>query len=299
MQMNILEDSKVVFFVFMALGFLFPGAAEPLKVLLVPLLIIMMTLSVKDIHLAHLKKDDLGRAAKLVLINFFVLSPVYLLLSFLLVRNHDYRSGFILLAAVPPAAGIIPLGYIYHGDIRDSLIGEIVCYLFALVFSPILVYLFLGQSVNITFFIKILLLIIFLPVVIAHFMHGLRWKIFGKKNIMINMIYGISIYIFIGLNRETFLKDPLGMIPVTIVVLLATFGLGAVIYAILVRKKVKKKYDVMYVLFGTFKNGNSAATLGILFIGPAAAIPVAIRGLLTPFYFAFLEKLFHMHKESV
>ncbi len=297
--MNILENSKVVFFVFMALGFILPGPADPLKVLLVPLLIVMMTLSVKDIHLAHLKKDDFGRAAKLVLVNFFVLSPVYIILSFLFIKNPDYKNGFILLAAVPPAAGIIPLGYIYHGDVRDSLIGEAVCYLFALVFSPVLVYIFMGQKVDILFFVKILLLIIFLPVVIAHFMHNLDWKMFRKKNIMINLIYGLSIYIFVGLNRETFLSDPLGLIPVAIVVLLATFGLGALIYMILVKKKVKKSHDIMYVLFGTFKNGNSAATLGILFIGPAAAIPVAIRGLLTPFYFAFLEKLFHTHAKSV
>jgi len=297
--MNFFENSKLVFFFFILIGFMVPGFADDLKFLLIPFVILMMILSIKDVHIGHITKKNYWRVLKLVLVNYFILSPVYIILSYILIKNTDFRNGLILLAVVPPAAAIIPLTYIYHGDLKDSILGEIACYLFALIYSPVVVFLFFKDSVDVFFFIKILLLIIILPMIVARLIHGLKWKIFHKKNIVVNLIYGFSIYIFIGINHETLTKDYVSLIPVTIVICITTFVLGFVTYTILKYKKVKKSHDIMYVLFGTFKNGNSAATLAILLFSPAAAIPVAVRGLLIPFYFAFLEWLFEEHKELV
>lgn len=296
--MNVLENSKLVFFVFILLGFIMPWYADEMKIMLIPLLILMMIFSIKGVHLGHINKNNYKRVLKLNLINYFVLSPLIILLSFLFIKNQDYRAGFVILAAVPPAIGIIPLVHLYKGDIKDSVLGELVCFLFALLYSPLLVYIILGKDIDISYFIKILFLLLIVPLIIARLIRGLQWKIFKKKNIVINLVYGFSFYIFIGLNHKTLTTDILSLWPVAAIVIIISFVLGSVIFLLLRFKKVKIKEDIMYVLFGTFKNGNTAATISIFLFGPAAAIPVAVRGLLTPFYFVFLEWLFKRHSKA-
>ena len=297
--MNLLENSKIVFAFFILLGFIFPGFAQYLKFLLVPMVILMMTLSIKGVHLGHITKQNYKIVIKLMLINYFVYSPILIALSYIFINDIQYRIGFILLASVPPAASIIPLAYIYHGDIKDSILSEIASYAFALIYSPILVFIFLGENISVIHFIKILFLIILLPMVLARILHRVNLGILEKKNIVINLVYGLSFYIFIGLNHKIFTTDYISLIPVASIVILVTFGLGSLIFFILKKKKVKHAQDILYVLFGTFKNGNSAATLAIILFSPAAAIPVAVRGLLTPFYFVYLENMFKAHKTSV
>ena len=296
--MNLLENSKLVFLFFILLGFVLPQAAEHLQEFLIPLLIVMMTYSIRGVHLGHMNKTNFRRAVFLLLTNFFILTPLLVVLANLLVADPMYLYGFIILASVPPAIGIIPLVHLYHGDMKDSILGEIVCYLFALVFSPLLVYFLLGENLDITYFVKILALLILTPILLSWILHRARSKLLDAKTVVVNLVYGISFYIFIGLNREIFLNDWQSLLPVAAVISFVTFGLGFIVYEVLRRRKVRKPEDIMYVLFATFKNGNGAATIALLFFGPAAAIPVAVRGVLMPLYFVFLEWLFRRHRKA-
>jgi len=291
----ILENSKLVFAVFIILGFLLPQAADDLKFLLLPMLVVMMTLSIKDAHIGHFSRANYKRMIGVVLINYFLMTPILIILAKLFITNETYLYGCIILASVPPAAAIIPLAHLYHGDIKDSILGEIACYLFALVYSPTLVYLLLGEKVEILIFIKLLFLMILLPLLLGRLIHNVQLKI--NHRLVINLIFGVSFYIFIGLNRDIFFKDWQEMLRLVLLFILITFGLSTVIFRFLKHEKVKKTQDIMYVLFGTFKNGNGAATIAIALFGPAAAVPVAVRGMILPFYFMFLSYLFNQPRD--
>lgn len=297
--MNILENSKVVFLSFIAFGFLFPWYADDLQVLLLPLLILMMTISIKDVHIGHINKHNHKRVLQLIGINFFILSPLMILLAVLFVDNVEYVKGIIVLAAMPPAASIIPLIYIYHGDIKDSVLGEVACYTFSLLFAPAIALIFFSKTIDVFFFIRILMLLIFLPMILGKLIHNKKWKIFNYKHEFVNLVYGFSFYIFIGLNRDAIISDIPSLLPMLFIFIFLTFALSWIIFLTLKLKKIKKKQDIMFVLFGTFKNGNAGATLAIILFGPAAAIPMAVRGIVIPFYFMFLERLFKVHSSSV
>lgn len=284
----ILENSKLVFFFFVLLAFVLPQFAGSLQQLLIPMLIVMMTLSVKDVTLGHLGKDNAKTVLKLAAVNYLVLTPSILLFAVLFIKDPAYLAGFIILASVPPAISIIPLVRLYHGDLRDSILGEIACYVLALGLSPVLVYLFLGESVDMLYYMRVLFLLIVVPLVLGRLIHG--WR-FQQGAAVVNIVYGFSLYIFIGLNRQLFIEHAAELLPVLLVVLIITFGLGYAIFLVLRQVGAGARKQIMYVLFGTFKNGNGAATLALLFFGPAAAVPVAVKGLVTPFYFAFLEKI--------
>jgi BASS family bile acid:Na+ symporter len=57
-----------------------------------------------------------------------------------------YGSGFVILAAVPPAVAVIPFTFFLKGDTDFSLIGTISAYLGALLITPLMVLLFIGTS---------------------------------------------------------------------------------------------------------------------------------------------------------
>ena len=80
---------------------------------------------------------------------------------------------------------------------------------------------------------------------------------------------------------------------------IVTFILGAIIFFFLKHRKINVQENVSYVLFGTFKNGSSAAALSLLLISPAALIPMAIRGIATPFYLIFLGWMFRKYEPKV
>jgi predicted Na+-dependent transporter len=80
------------------------------------------------------------------------------------------------------------------------------------------------------------------------------------------------------------------LIPVLIVLLLTKFGLAIVIY-IGLERKVIKSLDVLFMLFGTMKNGGAAIAITTLLFGLEATVPFAIDGIILPFYIIFMEWL--------
>ena len=81
--------------------------------------------------------------------------------------DPDIRSGWVLMAAVPPAVLIIPLTSFLRGDVRTSLISDAALYLLGLVSVPALSLLLLGRSVSVEDLVLQTVLLIGLPLVVS------------------------------------------------------------------------------------------------------------------------------------
>jgi len=81
-----------------------------------------------------------------IAMNYVLLAGFILGLNFLLIRDEALRSGFIILAAVPPAVAVIPFTGFLNGNSTFSLIGSIGCYVGALIIMPLIALGFLGSS---------------------------------------------------------------------------------------------------------------------------------------------------------
>jgi BASS family bile acid:Na+ symporter len=77
---------------------------------ILPLLAMVMTLSTLGVSGVILRtpSDLLRPAVAGILMNYLLLGGVLLGVSALLIRNREIWSGFVLLAAVPPAVAVIP-----------------------------------------------------------------------------------------------------------------------------------------------------------------------------------------------
>ena len=118
---------------------------EPLTL---PALALVMTVSVTQISAKEFfPLRTLTRPMLLaVAFNYLLLSTVMLLLAWWLMPDQELWTGFVILAAVPPAVAIIPFTYILAGDTVFSLLGVIGGYLAALVITPVMAHFLIGES---------------------------------------------------------------------------------------------------------------------------------------------------------
>ena len=124
------------------------GAAQTISTV-TPLLAMIMTLSI--VSASPRITSNLKKVWKPVLIsllsNYIVLTFTIIGLSYLLLQDQELRTGFVILAAIPPAVAVIPFTARLDGDLDFSLIGTIALYLFALLLVPIITIFFLGINV--------------------------------------------------------------------------------------------------------------------------------------------------------
>lgn len=298
--MNILQNNKLVLFIAIIIAFIFPNLATGLKSLLIPLLILLMSLSIMDTHIGHITRKNIKAILKLTATHYILFSGLILLSAFLLIKNADYRNGLIILAAFPPAIAVVPLAYVLKADVKDAVLAEIFMHISSLIIAPIVIYLLLSVHVDILSLVKTMLLIIATPLVIARIFHHYRNdEIFTHKREVINILFGILFYVLVGVSRDAIIANFSTLYGLFALALVLNFGLGYFIYYVLLIKKVKFVMDIVYVLFGTLKNTIGAAAVALILLGASTSIPAVVFSIIMPFYIIFLEFLIEEHRKLV
>ena len=145
---GLLENNSFIFMLAIAVALAFGGGASYTEPALVPVLGLIMTISILDVSsrvFLDLKKVLFPVLLALIL-NFVVLSGAYVGLSSLIIDDADLRTGFVLVAAVPPAVAVIPITYILGGNTMFSMVGNVAAYTLALAITPLICILFLGAN---------------------------------------------------------------------------------------------------------------------------------------------------------
>lgn len=288
--MAITFSSKYFFLLAVFLAFLIPNAAASLDFLIIPLLIIIMTISLKDIGLRHITGQDTEEILSLVILNYIFLGGLYMLIAMFF--ESPFKEAFILLGLMPPAASILSLSKIYAGNMKISFLTEFVGYFLAIILIPFVSPLFFSTELGLWHLFETILYIMIIPFILSRFLHN--WDLkhpyrsdYTRK--IINICYSFAFFIIIGLNAGEILN--LGKYwEVYLALFLLKFGVGTMLYLIF-KNKIAAKNNVLVVLFGTLKNGGAALAFAVLLLGPAATIPYAIGGIITPLFILYLEWL--------
>ena len=196
-----------------------------------PVLIFVMTLSMTNIT-----KDILQNPTRWIkpitlslVINYIILGGSMILLSYIFRLSQPYLTGFIVLAAAPPAIAVIPFTNFLGGDSDYSLVGFTACYIAAFVVTPLTLTVFIGsqpgfESKIFTLLIQLIILPFILSRMLLYF--NLDERIKPYKGTLVNWCFFIIIYTIVGLNRLVFLRNPSSLIPLIVIVVLDTFILG-------------------------------------------------------------------------
>jgi BASS family bile acid:Na+ symporter len=291
---GLFRDRNFILSLALTLGFLLGQGAHWTQRVVLPVLAFVMMLSTTSVtgSLFRSPRRLLAPILAGVTMNYVVLGGLILLLSGLLVLEEHLRIGFVVLAAVPPAVGVIPFTSFLDGDVEFSLVGTLSCYLGAFVATPLILFSLLGLSAGfqVRLFTTLIQLII-VPLVLSRILvyTGVASRIAPVRGTLINWSFFLVVYTVVGLNRGVFLSQLSSLIPGVAITASTTYLLGFAIDRAGRFLKVDPKRVVSMVLLGTSKNAGFAAGLALTLFGRQTAIPSTIQTILMLSYVIFLD----------
>jgi BASS family bile acid:Na+ symporter len=228
-----------------------------------------------------------------ILMNYVVLSSVILLFNRYFVSDVNISSGFVLVAAMPPAVAVIPFAYILKGDEKLSLVGTVGGYLAALAAMPLMVTAYFGSGFVAPGRLLIVTgLLVLLPLVMGRILNrtGIDNRIQPYKGPITNWGFFLVTYVIVGLNRDLFIDKPFSLVPAAFVMFVTTFLLGWAIELFAGRfMKLSHETVVSLVLMGTLKNYGVAGGLALVLFNKEAASPATIASVFMIVYIMWLE----------
>jgi len=291
---RLVRDRNFILFSSLALGLIWGGGTRWTESLTLPALALVMTLSTMGISVSVFRspRDLLVPALGGLTMNFALLGGFILGLSTLLIRDEALWSGFVIIAAVPPAVAIIPFTGFLNGNSTFSLIGSIGGYLGALIITPLIVLGLLGTgSVEPIKLFIIMVELIMVPLVLSRILvlTGIATKIEPLRGTITNWSFFVVSYTIVGLNRAVFLGHPLSLIPVGLVALGSTFLLGLVIEKVGGLFRIDKETLTSLILLGTLKNYGVAGGLALALFSKQTAVPATVSVIFMIIYIIWLS----------
>lgn len=290
----LLRNRNVILLLALATGLSIPLAVPVTRYLVLPALSLAMTLSTMEIG-----NDVFNTPRALffpsflgIIMNYVVLGNVLIGLSTLMIGNEAIWTGFILLAAVPPAVAVIPVTGILRGNNTVSLFGTVGAHLGGLVIIPLIALSLLGASSFDPYKLLItILVLIVLPLAVSRLLIRKGWKakIDPWRGTMTNWSFFLVFYTMIGLNRDLLLGNASVLLPSAAILVTATFILGLLIDWTGSLFHIPGETRTSLVLLGTLKNQGIAGGLAITFFSQEAVLPAAVSTIVMILYVIWLD----------
>jgi BASS family bile acid:Na+ symporter len=291
---NLLRNRNSLLVLSLILGLLWGDGAQWIKGVILPILMILMTVSTLGVAGSTFSSPRSLWTPALVGIgmNYVVLTTFILALNALLVRDADLRTGFVILAVVPPAVAVVPFTLFLGGDNQFSLLGMIGAYLGALVIAPVLAFALIGPGlISPSKLILIIIELILAPLVLSRILLrvGLDSRLESVKGPITNWGFFLVSYAIVGLNRDTILSHPLSLLPVALIAVVTTFLLAWGIERIGKYLRVEPKTLISLVLLGTLKNYGLAGGMALALFSEKTSVPATVSSVFMIVYVIWLE----------
>jgi len=270
------------------LGIFIPGYSLLLKDYILIILAIVMTASLSAISLKALLpiKKVIKPMLVGIFLNHFVFGFFIIIVAYLYTYNTNLFYGFIVIAATPPGVAIIPFTYKLKGNLDYSIIGTFGAFLSSIIFAPLLIYLFIGDTgVSPIEILKIMLLLIILPFLLSRFLliKNVKPLAIAHRGRIIDYGFTLIIYTSVGLNSDVFYDDFMLLISILFVFIIIMFGIGKIIGRILPKSNSQEDILSKKLLFA-IKSSGFAVVTAIDTFGVEAAIPATIMSIVVVLY---------------
>lgn len=292
--LRLLLQREFILFLALALGLLLGQGAQFTKETVLPALAVIMTLATLGIP------NQIFRQPQRIILNslagigmsYGILSCFLLISSHLLIRDEAFRTGFIILAAVPPAVAVIPFSIMLGGQSTFALLTTTGTYLAALLLTPLIAVALLGTT-----FVKpekialIMGELILLPLLFSRLLVWIKLAPFLEryKGKITNWGFFLVVYTIVGLNQELFLKQTFLLFTPALIALGSTFLLGFLIERIFHFLQIDAEIKPSLVLLATHKNTGLAGGLALALYTEKTALPATITTVFMLLYFIWLS----------
>lgn len=261
-------------------------------------LILAMTFSLTEISFRGISPKREARGIGLsLLMNYGALGGLVLVFA-LMTADPAIRSGWVLMAVVPPAIAVVPITSFLKGDVRGSLISDAVLYLLGLVIIPALSLLLLGQAPLLGALVTQTLLLIGLPILLSR---PLRlWKgIHEARPTAVSLAFFVLVFSIAGSTRDPLLGRTDLILSLSAFAFLRTMGLGFLVFGVTRILAIPRNDRIAAMTFAGFKNLGLTVVLAFTVFGPIASLPAIVSLVFEILWMGALPLLFRMPSKGL
>lgn len=221
------------------------------------------------------------------LLNFVIFGLVLIGLSWLFFSNDPahamfpYFVGFVLVAAAPPGPSVIPFAAILKGDNNFSVTGVFGLHFIAMVFTPLILLLFLGDAlINPVAIFKIMVQLIVVPLIISRFLRHKKILPTVEKYRETAIKWGFFLVIvpIMGMSSKVFFSEPGPVLSMSIILIIAMYILGFANHMLMDKMGMRRPTIISSTLMMTTKSSAFSAVAAFTFFQgePMIALPSAV-----------------------
>ncbi len=215
-----------------------------------------------------------------------------------LTQEADLRSGWVLVAAVPPAVGVVPITSFLRGNVRSALIADAVLYLLGLVMVPLVSVALLGQGVPLVDLVLQTLLLIGVPILLSRPLQ--RWPgVHDARPTAVSLSFFVLVLAIAGSARNVVLGRLDLVAGLSLVAFLRTFGLGLLVFAAALGLHLSKDARIAASTFVGFKNLGLTVVLASTVFGAVASLPAVVSLIFETAWMSTLPLLFRAQAKGV
>jgi BASS family bile acid:Na+ symporter len=293
--MNPIFDIKLWMIIGIGLGLVLGFDHPDAPTMLMIALMIQMTLSLQGLKFDY---SDLGNNRREVLLAFascFVLNTCITLLTGLLFINETALwYGWIILSAVPCAISAMSMTFYLKGDMKLGMLGFSCIYVAALVLTPLISHVLIGEAASWLKILEYVLLFVVIPVLIDIPLN--RITIPPKtKMMMLNVVIMVMVFISVGFKRDYLLMNPDIAVWLLLANMVRIFVPSFVLLFILKRIGCDRGKAIVYIAMGTWRNSGLATTLCIMMFSstyPEALLPAVLSLMVENLWFVIMQGSF-------
>ncbi|HKM09459.1 MAG TPA: Na+-dependent transporter [Candidatus Methanomethylophilaceae archaeon] len=262
-------------------------------------LAIMMTISLSRIPFTNLDPVKHNRSVVRAVAVGIVIAAIVPLVGFWLMKDTSwskYSVGLVFIAAAPFAASVVPLSYTLRGDMEHAGRGTIISYLFSLFWIPFIIYMILGEMVDMKNVIITVVEIIAIPLVLSRLLTKVKISR-DAMGIMMNLF--ISFLVILSVSSTKFPNELAPLIIFAVIAALRTFGLGTVVEVTEKRMGISWGQRVTDVLMVSYRNKGIAIAMCIATLGAdsvTAMVAIATSIVIEIIWVVFMDSVLYSKK---
>jgi len=252
-------------------------------------------------------KNALKPFAFSALLNYGLFSMSLIGLSWLFFRedaNYNYFIGFVLVAAAPPGPSIIPFSAMLKGDNNFSVTGVFGLHLLAMILTPAILLLFLGQAlINPETILRIMVQLIVFPLIISRFLRHPRtlpW-VEQYRNFFIKWGFFLVIAPIVGMSAPVFFTEPASVLRISLVLLITMFMMGFLYHVLMDKAGKNRGFIISSTLMMVIKSSAFAAVTAFTFFRGEAmvALPPAVVSVFVTFFIIFYSLFVRVYEKGL
>ncbi len=288
---NVILISALIF------GFLIPSGGKYISAFIIYILALVMSFSTTGVQLKMLK--EIKSVVKITLIsiflNYIVLGGIILILAYFFTDKQTFY-GFIVIAASPPGVAIIPFTYSFKGDLNYSFKGFLGTYLFSIILTPLIIWIFARDTeIDINHLLLLILQIIVIPMILSRILLlkkliGTVAKLRGK---VVDWGFAIILYTAVALNKELILGN-VNLVISSFLILFAGMFVSGSVFLYLNRNNKNRPKVISENLMLTIKSSGFAVTTILALFDRSSAIPAVVLSIMVLLYIITLNIQLHI-----